>query len=327
MIILLADELFASGNEDLPLLSLLHLGYERRHSLQTDPGYEPEADREVNRWLARQSERVREEVLITLKAGLKTDAHGVPAESVVRIVCREQPDWGANPPDLPLAMALPLLRRPLRLLVEDAPNDGAFLQTVAPNLWRRRLQEALEKKWVEIGHGGGLSRMRSVAESVRHEDILQLWLLFDSDAREPGQPSRQSEELRHACLRAGIPHHQLLRRASENYLPVKALQAWAESSSGNLRTLRRRKANAFASMSPDHRHHYGMKHGFQKDRQEGISAFYGAFADHADLQDGFGRDIASLYRQEHFPIREEWLEKDGQYSETLAMVQSILRRL
>lgn len=141
------------------------------------------------------------------------------------------------------------------------------------------------------------------------------------------KPSQQSEALRHACLGAGIPYHQLLRRASENYLPVKALQGWVESSAGNLRTSRRRKANAFASMSPVHRSHYGMKHGFQGDRKEGIPAFYGAFADHADLQDGFGRDIASLYHQEHFPVREEWLEKDGQYPETLAMIQSILRRL
>jgi hypothetical protein len=80
-------------------------------------------------------------------------------------------------------------------------------------------------------------------------------------------------------------------------------------------------------MRPDQRHHYNMKHGFQGDRKNGIPSFYEAFADHSDLQDGFGQDIASLFHQEQLLIREEWLAKDGQQEETLAMVQSILQRL
>jgi hypothetical protein len=325
LIVLLEDDVFASPHTRLDLLAVLQLGFDW-HRVQTDPPYEPAANRGINRWLQRLDERTREEAELALEIGMEQAVFGLPSDLSIRIGDVQTAEWTANPPRLPLTEALRLLRKPLRLLVENRHNDGAFLRAVAPSPWRSHLRDALDRGQIEIEHGGG-SDMKTQLERASLEEGLRLWALFDSDAREPGRPSAASEALRQACLRKGVPHHRLSRRAIENYLPAKALQGWAHNSSGNLRTSRRRKADAFASMRPDQRHHYNMKHGFQGDRKDGIPSFYEDFAGHSDLQEGFGRDIASLYHQEPLIIREEWLDKDGQLQEMLSMVQSILRRL
>lgn len=73
-----------------------------------------------------------------------------------------------------------------------------------------------------------------------------------------------------------------------------------------------------------------MKGGFERDRRDfltGIPELYAEVADQRDLQSGFGHEIAVLFQEREFPIREEWLASDGQQQETLNMVQSILRHL
>lgn len=170
--------------------------------------------------------------------------------------------------------------------------------------------------------------MKPRLEGASREESLRLWALFDSDAREPGRPSASSEAILHACKQRQVAHHRLRRRAIENYLPVKALEAWAHLGGDRTRRTTRRKAvAAFAAMQPEHRHHYNMKAGFEKDRPTGIPPFFESYADHPDLQKGFSGSIADLFHQEDFAILEDWMEKDGQHDETVAMVQSILRRL
>jgi hypothetical protein len=170
--------------------------------------------------------------------------------------------------------------------------------------------------------------MRARLEEVAtREEAIRLWAMFDSDAREPGRPSARSEELRQSCLKRGIAYHRLLRRESENYLPAKALQAWAQISAGNLRKSRRRKADAFADMRPEQRHHFNMKGGFRADLGHGIPSLFDSVAGHADLQSGFGEDIAALYRDQRISIREDWLARDGQQEETRQMIQAILQRM
>lgn len=261
--------------------------------------------------------------------GVEEESLGSPSAIYLRIGEVAQADWSSTPPRLPIETALRFLRKPLRLLVENRQNDGAFLRRVVPEPWRRKLLRSLDNGWVEIGHGGG-SDMRSQILASTQDEALRLWALFDSDAREPGRPSPASEELRGVCLEKQVPHHRLQRRAIENYLPVRALEAWAYLGKGNVRAQRRRAVAAFASMPEAHRHHYNMKGGFERDRRDpsaGIPELYGELADHKDLQSGFANDIAVLFQERDFPIREEWLAKDGHQEETLDMVQSIFRHL
>jgi len=259
---------------------------------------------------------------------MEEDVSGISTEVVVRVGEIASADWLSSPPRLPPQAALALLRRPLRLLVENRQNDGAFLRAVAPGLWRERLVRALAHRWIELDHGGG-STMKPLLEEVSLEDSIRLWALFDSDAREPERPSAASEALDQVCEQKKIAHHRLQRRAIENYLPVKALEAWAHNFRGNAprRRTRSKAVAAFAAMQAEHRHHYNMKAGFEKDRPAGIPSFFGPHADHPDLQKGFGDSIAELFHQREFALQEDWLEKDGQHKETVAMVKSILRRL
>lgn len=329
MIAIVEQEVFSAAS-GLALQSLLHLGYEGRHLIQTDPPYDPSptAEGTVQRWLSGLDKVSRDQSVLALETGLEQAATDSPPELSIRIAAIDQPNWAASSPRLPLGEGLRLLHQPLQLLLENQHNDGAFLCSVPPAPWRERLRTFLKNGWIELAHGGG-SDMTKRIERVPREETLRLWALFDSDAREPGCPSEESEHKRRTCLAKDVAHHQLARRESENYLPPQALQAWAAKSSGNLRAARRRKADTFAGLQPEQRQHYNMKEGFAGDRKHlrNIPALFDSCSTHRDLQTGFGRDIASLFHEEDFPLHEEWLRRDGQHPETLAMVQSILRRL
>jgi hypothetical protein len=174
--------------------------------------------------------------------------------------------------------------------------------------------------------------MRSRVEEIRIAEALRLWVLFDSDAREPGKPSEQSEKLRSACDRAKVTHHQLRRRMIESYLPSQVLHLWAEQSRGRERVERRKKAAAFAQMEPPQRHHYNMKGGFNTDENEeapnrGISPLFDDWLANKYLREGFGRGITVLFRQKSIKIEDNWLHRDKQGAETLAMIESLLRQM
>jgi hypothetical protein len=325
LIVILEDPIFDSRHT-LALQSVLRLGLEGWHRVQTDPPYDPSADRAVNRWLKAQDAPAQEAIVLTFEIGLEDDALGIPADLAVRVGAVGAPDWSAKPPRLPIAVAVAWLHRPLRLLVENLHNDGAFLRTVAPRPWREKLHQALEKGQIEISHGGG-SDMRSQIEGASRRDALRLWALSDSDAREPGQPSAAAARLRQLCSDRDVAHHLLSRRTIENYLPIKALEAWAHMSPSKHRTPRRRSVAAYAGMSPAHRHHFNLKKGFEGDRASGIPSYYAPHVESPDLQRGFGANIADLFHQREFPLHEEWLAKDGQQPEMIDMVQSIFRRL
>ena len=249
MIVILEDPIFTSSSTP-QLLSAIRFGAEGWHLVQTDPVFDPTADRAVNRWLAAQDQSTREEAELAFAIGMEEEALGPASEVYLRIGEMAVADWRSVPPRLSMESALRLLRRPLRLLVENRQNDGAFLRRVVPEPWRGKFLRTLERGWVELEHGGG-SDMRSRIQEADREDSLRLWALFDSDAREPGRPSQASEDLHRACLEKEVPHHRLQRRAIENYLPIQTLESWANLSGGRIRTVRRRAVAAFASMSSE----------------------------------------------------------------------------
>ncbi len=330
MIVVIEDAVFASDCSLLDLFGLFRLGFEGRHRVQTDPLYDPTTDTKLNDWLTRRSPDEREEIEQVLEAGIVEDANSIPSELTIRITATQAPDWKCEPPRIPIEPALKILSSRLRLMVENATNDGAFIRAMAPEPWRKRLQEALDRGWAEFDNGGGLSVMLSRVEELARTDEgpLRTWVMFDSDAREPGCPSSDSEDLRHACRRARVAHHQLSRRASENYLPLKAISAWVCLFRRAERTKRRQSLEAFSKMTPEQRHHYNMRGGFRRDRKTQIPEFFGAFSGNKHLQDGFGDSIRDLFRQDDLRIRDDWLVKDRQLlEETTSMLQAIMRRM
>lgn len=333
MIVILEDSVFSSPRAgQARLVNLFHLGIERRHRIQTDPIYEPGADRAANRWLDRQDEQLRDEIELALSYGVEADASGIPADVTLRVVDSDRSDWSRETPRLSLQDACTLLERPLKLLLENRRNDWAFLLAVSPEPWRQMLKRAEEERRLEPEHGGGLPEMENRIEALlaKSAEARRLWTLFDSDAREPGKPSGRSEAVRKCCRRKGVGYHQLQRREVENYLPLEALFAWAAvARRGDERRKRRQKAEAFAAMESIQRHHYNMKNGFVKDRKppNEIPEHFGSFAEHPDLQSGFGGRIGEIFHQREFEMLEDWFLDDGQRDEMLPAIQSIFRLL
>ncbi len=328
MIAIIEDEVFASSRAQLlDLLSLFQMGLEGRHRIQTKPLWGHHEGSSLAVWLADRSERGREEIQFALELGLEEEVLE-PQDGAICITTVVESDWGASIPCLSLTDALRILRQPLRLLVEDQRNDGAFLEATAPEPWRKELTRLKDRGYLEYQHGGGISRMTPRVRDLAKEPGMRVrhWVLFDSDAREPGKPARASMDLARACQESGVPYRQLRRRAIENYLPVGALFAWATKGKDS-NNQRRKKVEAFKEMFDEHRHHFNMKGGFAKDRKQGVPVFFGEFSGHPDLQNGFGEKIGELFHQPDFRFRDEWLEKDGQRDEIVGIVQSIFRNL
>lgn len=332
MIVVIEDAVFASPENASKLVTLFHLGFEGRHRIQVDPLHEPDPDSAFSRWRQRQDPSIRQEIDLALEEGIEDAVHGIPSDHLLQVAEVKDSDWHASPPVVPLEEAYRLLHSPLKIVLENRNNDWAFLETIALEPWRQRLQEAREIGAIELVHGGGLPEIKKRVASLEAApgERLRSWVLFDSDALEPKRPSKDSEALREACEDTGCRYHQLNRRASENYLPPKALLSWAGSLKGPQRTKTRKKAEAFADMEPKQRHHYNMKHGFDGDRKRAsdLPELFDGPKKNPDLRKGFGGQIAAkLYSERQNLLRDEWFLQDGQKEETSRIVQAIFRAL
>lgn len=332
MIVVVEEAVFTSlRTTHMELVEVFRFGLEGRHRVQVDPVFRAEGRGPVHDWIEDQSRELQDEISLALEAGIEEEVRGIPADHTVRIADIQAPEWNAEPPRLPLGTGMKLLRQPLKLYLENHIHDRAFLETVALGRWRKELRRAFEQGLVEPAHGGGLTEMKKTAEArAPHPGSrLRHWFLFDSDAWEPGRPSKHSEELRATCEGLGYPHHQLERRASENYLPSQALHGWASLARTGQQRDRQKKVEAFGAMEPVQRHHYNMKRGFQGDQKDQSQEIPELFGDlpkrEPELRIGFGPDIGKLYQEFDFPDR--WLVQDDQRDETNRILQGIFRAL
>lgn len=294
----------------------------------TDPLLGSGAETALQRWLDQQPSSLRHQIELALHGGIRAEAIDLPACRTVVVCARERARRDTDPVRLAVPEVLRLAQQPLHLLLEDGESDLCFVLSVATDPWRRRLEVALERGWIRSEHKGGLPRMIAYVhrEATSFDSVARLWVMFDSDARAPGEPSDESEALRRACRSRGVAHHQLRRRAIENYIPLQALHCWVYLGSGHDRTRRRQMVEAFGSMSRDQRSHYNMKEGFDRDEASApIPELFGTWTACGELRRGFGRRIGQLFRQEELQLQEAWFVRDGQQEETRPMIQSLLR--
>jgi hypothetical protein len=277
----------------------------------------------------------------------------------ITIVDTERSDW--EHARLTAGDALRLAWTPLMLLVENWQNDYAFLRRLARPSWRSALDEALDKGWLDVGHGGGLPEIRKRLEALKtasDDDVggwvrrLRLWVMFDRDAdrRDRSKPSVESERVRGLCeaLRSPWPvaAHQLHRRSIENYLPKGSLFKWANQARGRELTSRRRKVEAFfdAAMSDTMRHYFNMKKGFLGDLdgrtvgddRESRRALRDSELDNLfrglpstcrrHLRDGFGNNIGELFKDRKM-VHDQWLAREVPKDERDELPASIFSRI
>ncbi len=250
----------------------------------------------------------------------------------IEVVPKGLADASCSPPRLDASDAVRLLRQPLYVMVENGRNDGELLRALATlderlPQWDRYQREGI----IELENGGGLPEMQRRLEMHLHNRLQRLrrFALFDSDAVVPGQPSAASNALTSWCSPANKPprvgHHQLQRRAAENYLPRPALLTWTEQQSDLLK----RRGRAWAKLTDPQRHHYAMREGLTKDAGNPVAAtFFGNLQDgqRTVLQSGFGREVRDLFDATN-PDWERWMREDGQQAEVRVLFQKLLERV
>jgi hypothetical protein len=343
MIVTADDELFSDGVLNLELLELMSFGFKERHYIQLTPPFEPDGTRNINRWLAGHSQGVRDEVELALHSSTEALALGpAPGPKIeIRVAPVAEATWNDSVPVLPLHVAVQFLRMPLRLLLENWRNDGNFLRAMAPPHLRRRFDECERKGWLERLQAGGLPEMIPRIKEDAQDSLraLRLWVLYDSDARRrfdpkepqavaPWGPSSVSIDVGKACEAANIHAHRLWRRAIENYLPARVLEAWAwkKAMRREIQQERARKVRAFLAMQNEQKHYFNMKEGIERDEKSsrGLSPLYGpAEQNNPLLRTGFP-DLTSYLDPDE--VQQAWLT-DGQMDELLPVIESIFERM
>jgi hypothetical protein len=317
----------AKVREDpLALLEVFSLCLDQEcHSLEVDP---PEA-LEFKAWLDTLRESEREFVTFLLDESIERQARESPS-SGLRLADVPQVEWGGTLPRLPLRQALWLLRKPLRVLIEGI-NDEKFLHATVPHFYRERFEDWSARELLKLEYRGGLPNLRHALgeECTVRERALRLFVMFDSDARRPGEPTRESREVARLCERGKLAHHQLKRRAIDNYVPPPALERWLKQEhSREFNDTWLPRLRAFRQLKDEQRHHYNMKNGLRKDRDgAGLADLFDGLAaeqpDQASLLDeGFGENVATSFKER---IPDAWLTDDGQTPELMELFEKLLR--
>jgi hypothetical protein len=291
----LLPELFDPPVQHVLLVTLLGYSIEGRHRIDLDTAHPA-----VAAWLSAQSPGLREDIELGLELSAQLEPLE-PSRTRVEIARSGAPDFERAPLRVPLAVARQFLDSPFVILLEDASSDRAFLERMLTDQERALLHRLIESDAVRIDHGGGTGpttrRVRADAEHPANRHLR--WVMFDSDAMQPGHPSADSERLRTAC--ATIPHHQLKRRYAESYLPLKALHTRAANTAKrDKREARLAHFQAFARMRDDQQHHYNMKAGFDGDADRTDASAGDLYAsvpaaDRQTLATGFGPSINDLF--------------------------------
>ena len=212
--------------------------------------------------------------------------------------------------------------------VEDAIADRRFLLRMAEEPFRRSLLRLEQRGLLRFAHGGDPKHAAAIGGVVdpthnRRVD-LRTAAIFDSDARQPGVASRESNLLASICAEL-VHFHQLRRRAIENYLTRNALQGWAYGSSSQ-RRLRGKLYSAFVELSAEQRNHFNMKRGFAGDlsNAEAAGSLYSQLTPQLrrNLEHGFGTDIEELFSSDS--VRAADLRAEGAYSEFRPIVAALL---
>jgi hypothetical protein len=290
-VILDESALTVESADPLELLALFAVCAGRRHMLILNP----RSKQQVNAWMDahfKPQSALRRRVHQVLEINLRKLSNVSPDGAQITVVSGPT-DWGHA--RLEPRHAVRLLQRPLRLLVENSRNDGAFLRLMAEPSDRRHLDEALRSGWIEYEMGGGLPeinhRLRRLAEASDDSTMMErarLWAMFDRDAHRDDR-SRESENsglVREHAARIRTPWplvaHQLERRAIENYVPARTLRGWwcGQAETPKQKINRRQLVDAFLTEGPaglpaKARRHYNMKQGLLNDvdkkRREEIS--------------------------------------------------------
>jgi hypothetical protein len=301
------------------LHALLRLGFQNKHYIQID--YNNDGLSSFESWINRLDPALKEEYQLGLDSGLEEDAIN-PAFYELKISASNLQEY------------LKLLEGKFKIVLENRENDKNFLLAVATGNKKAALQKVIDKHFIEFENGGGVDGIKTYIEAECAKYPLQkmrMWAMFDSDMLYPDKPSKQSEKVRIRCCDLDVAHHQLQRRAIENYLPIPLLEALTEHKKN--RDEYKRKVRAFGKFSLEQRICFNMRDGFKGDanRNNGDSAddlYEGLNAKTKEnLNNGFGNDISELFDSTKYSHQESWFIDDQLSEEIKPMLDKLFSLL
>jgi hypothetical protein len=172
-----------------------------------------------------------------------------------------------------------LAHTPLVILVEDRESDGVLLEILIEELaW-----PALRELWVrgqktspralDLVTAGGVDNIpqrlqRAVSDADTEGRPLRLLLLYDSDARWPGDEELKRKTLtkiESLCEGNSVPRHVWRKRSAENYIPDEIFIELRD----RCRTKNERERfEVFLNLSCAQRDHFPIKKGLTPEERE-----------------------------------------------------------
>lgn len=314
------DHALFSDDYESFLVEIVGAARRRRHRVTTKGWGVPEAERPIRSWLGRRNPSTAAIVVTSLDQGVTPPPWCARGTELTLVVLPDtEPEWPTSrdrPVRLPPGdVAVELVGARVKVWFEHAVNDAAFLCAGAVPEWDDLLQHAFdpEKGWCEPTHGGGLPALTQILEQQivlhpRHR--LRSFVLCDSDSPHPEMPADAPRDVGEVCQKYHIPHHLTERRAIENYVPLPALERWANTPE------RRAWLEGWRRLTPLQRHHVKLKKGkdgglqrhghHRQEVQAAVEKLYGSLlADlHHPVSKGPPGDIASLWSERRIEPRE-----------------------
>lgn len=319
MIFHVDQALFASNADCVQLIALLRHAGEGRHLILLQPTFSQNGSAPVNVWLdslVTNAEIPRLPITnarVLLRQGL-INALNRSMTALSSTTCtvkafvehRSHSFWDAAPSRLTLDDALVLAEAPLRIVVENRRNDGAFVRHIVSEPLRAAFERALNRGWLRFEHGGGNDILGYAEALAEHpNEVLRSWALLDSDASAKDKPSAEAAARRKALEDVKVEVHLLERRAIENYLPPRVVFEWAKLPGGrgkvHERKKRRTAAEKFEKLTATQKH-YGK------------------------LKLLLGTDDGPLYRDPQLAFPSGWVRQEGFQQEANSITAALFER-
>lgn len=322
MKVILEASLFIGQTSLGDLVSLSRFAVYERHKILV----EDDVGEEYMSWLAELPESLRSDWQQGLDFSILNDAI-IESHFCLRVAAVTIPSWD-DIPRVSLRAAVDFLSRPFIILFENGINDSQFLLAMCNAAEAAFLKDFQRRGYVTFENGGGITEMRRILDehvAGRPGASMEYWAMFDSDARRPGEPSKQAKSLRERCIALRVGWHMLTRRARENYLPKNTLRLWTFSRHDRSRE---NLFRAFLNLRDDQRFHYNMKRGFDGDRASAEMAgdLYNDVSDplRADMAGGFGASIGDLF---HNSVAFDDVQRDGARHEFEPVVGRLIQSI
>lgn len=198
--------------------------------------------------------------------------------------------------ELNLQDAQMVLDHSIMVGLENSRNDQAFLLALLPKKSRERFVELVEKgRLAFVGGGGnGELKVQLIAKAKNKAFRLLSWIMFDNDAKFPGDVSQATTELIGVCVTNKLNFHCLQRRCIENYITLPIYQLAYPGVAG-------KKVESIFGLSEEQSKYFNFKKGFSNTKEDDHPVYSNLTPEQKrNLVKGFGDKLASeVYDNEH----------------------------